>query len=159
MISDRLSTLGWLAVVAWLGFVVHTAHGELTDAAPVKGLFRTYHPPHEGALGLVLDPIDGLDLKAQLRDRYRPAAPLPAGSDWHAVAEALALQPKAAVGPGEGLRPRLVWVAETPWLLVSTWGRRPIAVVPQVGVVALKPGLIPPQARALELRAAREAPW
>ncbi len=154
--------LAWAAGRAWLG------HAELRSHAPVRGLFRAYLPPHveiggDEALSLtVIDPRPG-DLLTEIRDRYRPGAPLPdppradTPEAWASALVALGLPAKPTTEPWNGADPRLYLGPAGPWLLTGVFGRQPVFFDPARGVV-LSPTDLPP-APTLQLTGVREAPW
>lgn len=161
----RLARWLWPSLALYASGLIAHAYQEVTAQYDVAGLSARMRPPYEIALGRVIDARPH-PLMAELRRRYRPLAPSPAadppGSEPHGWSEALGqlgIPAVAAHGPGSGLRPRLVFVDEQVWLVVTWFGRRPVLFDPTRGVILAHRGVVGSHVPALELLDAREAPW
>lgn len=178
----RLALALWPALAVWFAFVGWRAYGELNDDAPVRGLFRTYHPPQSSAVGWVVDPRPDQALVAEIHARYRPSAPPPsatgaapadaeaARTHWIAALDALELRHTPWTGgpdgaPWTGAPPRLRITAEgQAYLMLGQFGIDPIVFWPGLGVVrvpleARGDDALPPAVHDLALTDAREPPW
>ena len=152
VLSATLATFS----LSYFGWLTYTALEQLNDDYVVTGLFRVYQPPRMLGDVEVFDTRPG-PLVAELRNRFRPDAPLPKSSDPVEAARQLGLEPRPATGPGDGRRPRLVRHQNRQLLVLGAYAAQLVVFDPKLGV-ALMPEL-PAHAPATELMSANEAPW
>jgi hypothetical protein len=153
----RIALALWPVLLAWGGWVAARAYGELTAIQVVDGPDRTWRSPSPTADGWLLDPRPG-PLAAELRDRFRPDAPVPATDDPRAALTALGLGFRETRGLGDGYHECIV-LTPAPLLVVGYYGRDPIVFDPARGVVRLHAGSLGDDLPAIELTEAHEAPW